>query len=259
MGRFKVVTLKLVKDIRGRVFQEIYGGKKLLFKSICEENKLIDSQLLDRIQSQAWEEMYVCQNDFNNKIQIVGQKDLDDILGKDYPTEYHGSYSKTLYSVPEYMRENGYIFSVTNLDEQDTLLRQNRVTEKPAVDILADVEKELKELINEISSEIKLVEDGLLINGNIILAKNLKNHKNSEYVKGLEGMYFYRYNKKVGIILSEEDLNNIRYGNPSNFTEYPHQLSRTVFKEIPEKALVIVDDLNEYINMAINGLNSLNW
>ena len=30
MGRFKVVTLKLVKDIRGRVFQEIYEGKKLL-------------------------------------------------------------------------------------------------------------------------------------------------------------------------------------------------------------------------------------
>ncbi len=68
MGRFKIVTLKLVKDIRGRVFQEIYEGKKLLSKSICEENKLIDSQLLDRIQSQAWEKMYVYQNDFNNKI-----------------------------------------------------------------------------------------------------------------------------------------------------------------------------------------------
>ena len=157
------------------------------------------------------------------------------------------------------MKENGYIFSVTNLDEQDTLLRQNRVIEKPVVDILADVEEELKGLINEIPSEIKLVEDGLLINGNIILAKNLKNHKNSEYVKGLEGMYFYRYNKKVGIILSEEDLNNIRYGNPSNSTEYPHQLSRTVFKEVPEKALVNVDDLNEYINMVVEGLNSLNW
>ena len=157
MGRFKVVTLKLVKDIRGRVFQEIYEGKKLLSKSVCEENKLIDSQLLDRIQSQAWEKMYVCQNDFNNKIQIVGQKDLDNILGKDYPTEYHGSYSKTLYPVPEYMRENGYIFSVTNLDEQDTLLRQNRVTEKPVVDILADVEEELKGLINEIPSEKRMV------------------------------------------------------------------------------------------------------
>ena len=157
------------------------------------------------------------------------------------------------------MRENGYIFSVTNLDEQDTLLRQNRVIEKPVVDILADVEEELKGLINGISSEIKLVEDGLLINGNIILAKNLKNHKNSEYVKGLEGMYFYRYNKKVGIILSEEDLNNIRYGDPSNFTEYPHQLSKTVFKEIPEKALVSVCDLNEYINMVVKGSNSLNW
>lgn len=33
MGRFKIVTLKLVKDIRGRVFQEIYEGKKLLSKS----------------------------------------------------------------------------------------------------------------------------------------------------------------------------------------------------------------------------------
>ena len=157
------------------------------------------------------------------------------------------------------MKENGYIFSVTNLDEQDTLLRQNRVIEKPVVDILADVEEELKGLINGISSEIKLVEDGLLINGNIILAKNLKNHKDSEYLKELEGMYFYRYNKKVGIILSEEDLNNIRYGNPSNFTEYLHKLSRTVFKEVPEKALVAVDDLSEYINMAAKGLNSLNW
>ena len=49
MGRFKVVTLKLVKDIRGRVFQEIYEGKRLLSKSICEENELIDYQLPDRI------------------------------------------------------------------------------------------------------------------------------------------------------------------------------------------------------------------
>ena len=62
-----------------------------------------------------------------------------------------------MYPVPEYMRENGYIFSVTNLDEQDTLLRQNRVTEKPVVDILADVEEELKGLINEIPSEKRMV------------------------------------------------------------------------------------------------------
>ena len=72
-------------------------------------------------------------------------------------------------------------------------------------------------------------------------------------------MYFYRYNKKVGIILSEEDLNNIRYGNHSNFTEYLHKLSRTLFKDVPEKVLVNVDDLNEYINMVVKGLNSLNW